>query len=103
MPDLPLYSYMVFWSPEDGEYVATCVELPGLTGLASTERGALDELKTAIGVWLRHLAEEGLAAPEPTSGAVFSVCGTGVRLEGSTVCAAPESSTYCEDDNRIAL
>jgi predicted RNase H-like HicB family nuclease len=65
MPVIPTYSYRVFWSADDQEFVATCVEIPGLSGLAATEAGAIDELKVAIGGWLEHLTEQGIAWPEP--------------------------------------
>jgi predicted RNase H-like HicB family nuclease len=70
MPTIPPYTYHVFWSDEDEEYVACCAEIPGLSGLASTEAGALDELKVAIGVWLAHLQREGVDPPQP-AGALF--------------------------------
>jgi len=69
MPVVPPYSYRVFWSPEDKEFVATCVEVPGLSGLAPSEAGAIDELKVAIGGWLEHLSEQGTPWPEPNPAA----------------------------------
>jgi len=69
MPAIPPYSYRVFWSREDNEFVATCVEIPGLSGLAPTEAGAIEELKVAIGGWLEHLSEEGMPWPEPNPAA----------------------------------
>lgn len=37
----------VFWSEEDGEYVATFVDYPSLSGLSNTPSGALGELLEA--------------------------------------------------------
>lgn len=68
-PAIPRYSYRVFWSEEDSEFVAVCAEIPGLFGLAPTEAGAIDELKVAIGGWLEHLTEQGIAWPEPDQAA----------------------------------
>jgi predicted RNase H-like HicB family nuclease len=65
MRNFPRYSYRVFWSKEDGEYVAECDEIPGLFGLASSEAGAIKELKVAIGVWLDHLSSTGESLPVP--------------------------------------
>ena len=70
MPAIPPYSYRVFWSSEDNEFVATCVEIPGLSGLAPTEAGAIDELKVAIGGWLVYLSEQGAPWPEPNPAAL---------------------------------
>ena len=67
MPELPAYSYQASWSDGDGECVATCDEFPGLSGLAPTPAGALEELQVAIGAWLDYLASRGLPAPRPTT------------------------------------
>jgi predicted RNase H-like HicB family nuclease len=66
---IPRYSYRVFWSEEDAEFVAVCTEIPGLSGLAPTEAGAIEELKVAIGGWLEHLTEQGIGWPEPDQAA----------------------------------
>ena len=63
MPELPPYTYRTSWSDRDGECVATCAELPGLSGLAPTPGRAIDELKTAIAAWLDYLASRGLPPP----------------------------------------
>ncbi len=68
MRELPPYTYSTSWSDRDGECVATCVELPGFSGLAPTPGRALDELKTAIAAWLDYLASRGLSPPPPAGG-----------------------------------
>ena len=65
MRGAPHYSYRIFWSKEDGEYVAECDEIPGLSGLGSSEAQAIKELKVAIGVWLDHLIANGESLPTP--------------------------------------
>ena len=65
MPDLPRYSYHMSWSEGDGECVATCAELPGLSGLGPTPARATRELEVAIAAWLDYLASRGLPAPPP--------------------------------------
>ena len=67
MPELPPYTYRTSWSERDGECVATCAELPGLSGLAPTPGRAIEELKTAIAAWLDYLASRGLPAPPPAA------------------------------------
>ncbi|MFI5395313.1 MAG: toxin-antitoxin system HicB family antitoxin [Candidatus Binatia bacterium] len=69
MPTVPSYTYRVFWSEEDAEFVAVCAEVPSLSGLAPTEAGAIEELKVAIAGWLEHLTEQGIAWPEPDQAA----------------------------------
>lgn len=43
-----LYHYRTGWCEEYGEYVATCHELPDLSGAGSTEELALMSLKQLI-------------------------------------------------------
>jgi predicted RNase H-like HicB family nuclease len=73
MPTVPRYPYRLFWSDEDTAFVATCVEVPGLSGRTTTEAGAIDELKVAIGGWLEHLSEQGTPWPEPNPAAFSGV------------------------------
>ncbi|HEX9668294.1 MAG TPA: toxin-antitoxin system HicB family antitoxin [Thermoanaerobaculia bacterium] len=47
------YTYRVFWSPEDEEYVGVCAELPGLSWLDK------DPQTTFLGI--RQAAQEGIA------------------------------------------
>lgn len=68
MPELPRYSYRMSWSEGDGECVATCDEMPGLSGLGPTPARATHELEVAIAAWLDYLASRGLPAPPPASG-----------------------------------
>ena len=42
------YTYRVSWSAEDGEFVATCLELPSLSWLASTQVKALSGLRRLV-------------------------------------------------------
>jgi predicted RNase H-like HicB family nuclease len=65
MRKVPHYSYRVFWSKEDGEYVAECGEIQGLSGLGPSEAEAIEELKVAIGIWLDHLKSVESALPTP--------------------------------------
>ena len=59
------YPFNISWSEEDSEFVAVCVEIPGLSGLGKTEADALTELKEALSAWLDHLRSEGLPVPQP--------------------------------------
>jgi predicted RNase H-like HicB family nuclease len=65
MPDIPPYSFRTAWSDRDGECVATCDEIPGLSGLGPTPTRALAELHVALAAWLDYLASRGLPAPAP--------------------------------------
>ncbi len=63
--EIPRYTYRVFWSTEDQEYVAECNDVPGLSGLAETPEAAVRELQVALRGWLSHLSENGQPWPEP--------------------------------------
>lgn len=65
MRPAPVYAFRTSWSEADAECVATCDELPGLSGLAPTPGGALQQLRVAIAAWLDYLASQGLPAPVP--------------------------------------
>src|SRR5688572_7744177 len=61
---LPSYSYLVFWSPKDQEFVATFLELPGLSGIAPTVQGAIREINEALETWLAAATKENFQVPE---------------------------------------
>ena len=46
--DTARYSFHVTWSPEDAEFIATCVEFPSLSWLAGTPEEALTGLRIVV-------------------------------------------------------
>lgn len=42
------YGFDVFWSEEDGGYIATCPDFPGLSAFGVSEEQALSEGKAAL-------------------------------------------------------
>jgi predicted RNase H-like HicB family nuclease len=63
--DLPPYTYKVFKDKPPGEYIAECLEIPGLSGIGDTPEEALAELKEAVAGWLEVLEEDGFPFPPP--------------------------------------
>ncbi len=61
----PNYSYKIFWSDEDKEFVATFIEIPSLSGLGSTPQEAIRELTEVLTAWLQVAEERGLQLPKP--------------------------------------
>lgn len=59
------YSYRVFWSEEDGEHVAVCAELPGLSWLDKRAERALSGALRAAREAVELLREKGDSVPEP--------------------------------------
>lgn len=59
------YTYRVSWSAEDGEVVATCLELPSLSWLASTQAKALSGLRKLVDEVVADLDASGEPVPVP--------------------------------------
>lgn len=63
--DTAHYSYQVSWSAEDGEFVATCIEFPSLSWLASTQVKALSGLRRLVDEVVADMNANGEQAPTP--------------------------------------
>lgn len=61
------YTYRVFWSDDDQEFVATCLEFPSLSGMAETQEEALREVQIAVHGAIEWMIEDGDQPPEPLS------------------------------------
>lgn len=59
------YEVRVRWSEEDGGFVATCVELPGVSAFGETAEAAAAEMGTALELAVETHRQEGWALPEP--------------------------------------
>ena len=59
------YSARIFWSEEDGGFVATTPELEGVSAFGATPSEALSELLRARDLWLEEVRESGEEVPEP--------------------------------------
>ena len=63
--DTAHYTYRVSWSAEDGEFVATCLELASLSWLASTQGKALSGLRKLVDEVVADLTANGEEVPVP--------------------------------------
>ncbi len=70
--DITRYTYRVTWSVEDDEYVATCLELPSMSWLASTQEEALHGLRDAIAEVVEDLNANAEPVPDPLSSRSYS-------------------------------
>jgi len=61
------YGFKVLWSDEDGGYIATCPDFPGLSAFGESEGVALSEGKAALRLFLESLQAEGKKAPQATT------------------------------------
>ena len=63
MTDYPL---LIFWSEEDGEYVAVVPDLKGCSATGATVEDAAREAQTAKRLWLEAARDNGYPIPSPT-------------------------------------
>jgi predicted HicB family RNase H-like nuclease len=66
-PDISHYAYRVTWSAEDNEFVATCVEFPSLSWLASSKIKAIEGLEQLLHEVIGDMEEQGEEVPQPYS------------------------------------
>ena len=59
------YAIEIFYSEEDEGYIALVPELPGCSAFGKSEEEALEEVKTAIELWLETAKREGREIPKP--------------------------------------
>lgn len=59
------YAIEIFYSEEDKGYIAVVPELPGCSAFGKTEEEALEEVKTAIELWLETAEKENREIPKP--------------------------------------
>jgi len=63
----PVYKYAIeiFYSEEDGGYIAVVPELAGCSAYGDNEEQALREIKTAIDLWISTAKNMGREIPKP--------------------------------------
>ena len=66
------YTYRVFWSDEDGEFVAVCAEIPGLSWLDKSPEKALTGIRKAARDAVRIFAKDGDEIPSPLAARKYS-------------------------------
>ena len=59
------YEVIIYWSTEDGVFVAEVPELPGCLAHGDTQQAALRNVNQAIDLWLDTAREFGDPIPEP--------------------------------------
>jgi predicted RNase H-like HicB family nuclease len=61
----PRYHINVFWSDEDGCWIADVPDLRSCSAHGETSREAVDEIMVAIRGWLETARDAGMDIPEP--------------------------------------
>lgn len=59
------YEVIIYWSQEDGAFIAEVPELPGCLAHGSTHETALANVQEAIRLWIDTAKEYGDPIPEP--------------------------------------
>ncbi len=59
------YEVIIYWSDEDGAFVAEVPQLPGCMAHGPTYEAALTSAQEAIGLWIDTAREFGDPIPEP--------------------------------------
>jgi predicted RNase H-like HicB family nuclease len=62
---MPRYEVDIFWSEEDGGFIANVPELPYCSAFGETYEEALREVRIAMDLYLSVLREQGKEAPKP--------------------------------------
>ena len=60
------YPISVFWSPEDGQWVAVVPDLEGCSATGDSPDEAVREVEIAKGLWLSSAKEHGDPIPKPS-------------------------------------
>jgi predicted HicB family RNase H-like nuclease len=66
------YAYRVEWSPNEGTYVGSCIEVPFLRRAAPTAQQALADITAAVDQYVEDAQTCGEEAPTPLSERSYS-------------------------------
>lgn len=69
MKDSDRYPLTVFWSQEDGAFIAEARDLPGCSAVGDSREEAVQEARDAIETWIEAAQAAGNPVPEPSSAA----------------------------------
>jgi predicted RNase H-like HicB family nuclease len=61
----PSYEIILFWSQDDGAFLAEVPELPGCMADGASYQEALANVERVMAEWLETAREQGRAIPEP--------------------------------------
>jgi predicted RNase H-like HicB family nuclease len=67
MSSLDRYYVCIWWSDEDGVFVASMPELPGCMADGQTQTEALANLREVAGIWIETAQQLDRAVPQPST------------------------------------
>lgn len=66
------YEMIIYWSEEDGAYIAEVPELPGCVADGHSYAQAVGEAEKVIALWIETAREEGRPIPKPRGRLMFA-------------------------------
>lgn len=60
------YGFNIFWSEDDGGYIATCPDFPGFMAFGETYEGAVKEAKSVLKMLIESYKERSKPLPDAT-------------------------------------
>lgn len=66
------YEIIIYWSNDDGCYIAEVPELPGCMADGETRSAVLNNIETIISEWIETAKLEGRAIPVPKGRLVYA-------------------------------
>ena len=66
------YEVIIYWSKEDGAFIAEVPELPGCAADGATSQEALSNVEVIIKEWIENARELGRTIPEPKGRLMFA-------------------------------
>lgn len=67
MSSIDRYQVCIWWSDEDGAFVASMPELPGCIADGPTQAEALVALREVAGLWIETAQQLGRGIPQPAA------------------------------------
>ena len=68
----PRYEIIIYWSDDDGAYVAEVPELPGCAADGPTQAVALENAQLIIREWIETARELGREIPQPKGRLIYA-------------------------------
>jgi predicted RNase H-like HicB family nuclease len=72
MNDEPRYEIIIYWSEDDGAFIAEVPELPGCAADGATAQEALANVQTTITHWIETAQDLGRPIPTPRGRLMFA-------------------------------
>ena len=66
------YEIILYWSVDDGAFIAEVLELPGCAAVGPTRQEALTNAESVIQEWIETAQEFGRPIPEPKGRLLFA-------------------------------